>query len=236
MDPLPRPPLLSYEEVARLFDCTILEPERTNRQVVDALEAARRCGVASATVRPCDIDLAVRTLQGSAVKPASVCGYPQGIQNTATKLYELRDLLRRGAKEIDLVIAIPSLRSREFQYVQTELLQAAEACIKANAILKVVLGAGYLDDELKIIACRCCETAGVDFVAASTGFGPAVNEIEEAKFLRKYLPEEIGVKGAAERLDDVLALYDAGCSRIASAGPAALLSEWRARRAPAATS
>ncbi|MGA2772753.1 MAG: hypothetical protein ABSG26_18245 [Bryobacteraceae bacterium] len=42
--------------------------------------------------------------------------------------------LRRGAKEIDMVVAISKLLSREFQHVQVELLQMSELChIAASA-------------------------------------------------------------------------------------------------------
>ena len=95
--------------------------------------------MASAIVRACDVDLGVRQLAGqcrplrhasSAIRTAS--------PNTATKLYETRDLLRRGAKEIGVTIAVSKLLSREFQYVQTELLQLAEICHKESALLSVV--------------------------------------------------------------------------------------------------
>ena len=49
----------------------------------------------------------------------------------------------------------------------------SEACHKERAILKVILETAYLTDELKIIACRCCERAEVDFVKTSTGFAPS---------------------------------------------------------------
>src|SRR5690349_22533714 len=138
-DPEPLPPLATYEDLAGMIDHSLVKPDLGNQQVVEGLELARRYRVGSAIVRPCDIDLAVRTLQGSAVRPASVCGFPHGTANTATKLYELRDLLRRGAKEIDMVIAVPKLVSREFQHVQTELDQAAESCNQGGATLKVIL-------------------------------------------------------------------------------------------------
>ena len=119
MAPQPRPPLVSYEDLARIIDHSLVKPELTTGQVAEGLEMAKRYSIASVSVRPCDIDLAVRTLGNSPVKPASVSGFPHGSQNTATKLFETRDLLRRGAKEIDMVIAISKLLSREFQHVQT---------------------------------------------------------------------------------------------------------------------
>lgn len=231
MAPEPRPPLATYQDFAGLIDHSLVTPELTSAQVLAGLELARRYGVACAIVRPCDLDLAVRTLQGSSVKPGSVVGFPHGSQTTAVKLYEARDLLRRGARELDMVIALPNLLSREFQHVQTELMQASEACRKEGALLKVILETAYLTDDLKIIACGCCERAEVDFVRTSTGFGPGGYTLEDVKLLRRYLPEEIGVKaeGALFTADQVLEVYDAGCSRVGTGSTAVILDEWKRR-------
>src|SRR5882724_4407264 len=224
----------TYEELARLIDHPLVAPDLTDDQVVDGLNLARRYGIACASVRPCDIDLAARTLQGSTVRPGAVCGFPHGTQNTATKLYEARDLLRRGAKEIDMVIGIPKLLSREFQYVQTELLQMSEACHKEGALLKVILENAYLTDELKIIACRCCERAEVDFVKTSTGFAPTGYTLEDVRLMRKHVPEEMGVKaaGGIRTVDQVLEVIEAGASRIGTSATAEILDEWKQRLTP----
>ena len=226
--------LTTYEDFASLIDHSLVRPELSDEQVVAGLELAKRYGVASVSVRPCDIDLAVRTLQGSPVKPGSVSGFPHGSQNTATKLYETRDLLRRGAKEIDMVIAISKLISREFQHVQMELLQMSETCHKEGALLKVILETGYLTEEQIIIGCRCCERAEVDFVKTSTAFGPRGYSIEDIKLLRKYLPEEIGVKaaGGLKTVDQILEVVDLGATRIGTTSTAKILDEWKARIAP----
>jgi deoxyribose-phosphate aldolase len=230
-------PLATYEAFARLIDHSLVKPELTDEHVVDGLQMAKRYGIACVSVRPCDIDLAVRTLQGSNVKPGSVSGFPHGSTNTATKLYETRDLLRRGAREIDMVIAISKLVSREFQHVQMELLQMSELCHKEGALLKVILENAYLTDEHKIIALRCCERAEVDFVKTSTGFAPTGYTIEDIKLMRKHLPEEIGVKaaGGLRTVDQVLEVYALGCTRIGTTSTAALLDDWKSRLAASAT-
>jgi deoxyribose-phosphate aldolase len=231
MSPRSCPLLSTYEDLAGKIGLPLVRPELTGVQVVEGLELAKRYGIGCASVRPCDIDLAVRTLHGSSVRLGSVCGFPHGSQNTATKLYETRDLLRRGAREIDMVIAISKLVSREFQHVQTELLQMAELCHQEGAVLKVILENAYLTDELKIIACRCCERAEVDFVKTSTGFAPSGYTLEDVKLMRKHLPAEIGVKaaGGLTKLDQVLEVYEAGGSRFGSTSAAAILDEWKAR-------
>ncbi len=235
MAPQPPPPLATYEDLARMIDHPLVKPELTTAQVVEGIELAKRYRVASVSVRPCDIDLAVRMLGTGPVKPGSVSGFPHGSQNTATKLFETRDLLRRGAREIDMVIAISKLLSREFQHVQTELSQMSDACRKEGAVLKVILETAYLTDELKIIACRCCERAEVDFVKTSTGFAPSNYTLDDLRLMRKYLPEEIGVKaaGGIRTIADVLSVYEAGCTRIGTTATAAILEEWKARQAPA---
>jgi deoxyribose-phosphate aldolase len=55
--------------------------------------------------------------------------------------------------------------------------------------------------------------------------------MDDLKLLRKYLPEQIGIKavGGLRTLDDVLAVDAAGCSRIGTARTAAILDEWKAR-------
>jgi deoxyribose-phosphate aldolase len=228
------PPLTTGESLAQLIDHPLVEPELTDDQVIEGLELARRYHIASAIVRPCDIDLAVRTLQGGSVRAGAVCGFPHGSQNTATKLYEARDLLRRGAREIDMVVAISKLLSREFQHVQMELLQMSELCHKEGALLKVILENAYLTDELKIIACRCAERAEVDFVATSTGFAPTGYTLGDIALMRRHLPAEIGVEaaGGIRTLDQALEVYQAGCTRIGTTSTAAILDEWQARMAP----
>src|SRR5215467_16369381 len=102
--PEARPPLTNYEERAKMIDHSLLRPELTETQVAEGCNIARQYQVASVTVRPCDVDFAVRQMQGSGVPVGSVAGFPHGSNTTATKLYETRDMLRRGAREVDMVI------------------------------------------------------------------------------------------------------------------------------------
>jgi deoxyribose-phosphate aldolase len=225
------PPLATYEDLARAIGLTLLRPDLTSERVAGGLKLARRSGLACACVRPSDIDLAVRLLEGSSVTPASVVGFPHGTQTTAAKLYEARDLLRRGARELDAVVAIPNLLSREFQYVEIELAQLSDLCHKEGARLKAILENAYLTDELKILGCRAAEHAQVDFVSTSSGFAPSGYTLADVKLMRQHLPEAIGVEaaGGLRTLDQVLEARQAGCARVATGNAGAILEEWRTR-------
>ncbi len=214
-----------------MIDHSLVRPELTETEIVEGCRLAKSYGVASVSVRPSDVEAAVRELQGSDVAVGSVAGFPHGSSTTSVKLYEARDLLRRGAKEIDMVLNIGKLRSRAFQYVETELLQMAEACHQQGAILKVIFENAYLTDELKIIACRICNRAGVDFAKTSTGFAPSGYTLADVKLMRKHLPADIGIKAASgvRTLETALEVYDAGCTRFGATQTAPILDAWKAR-------
>lgn len=231
------PPLSAYRDIARLIDHALVRPELTEAQVIAGCELARRYEVAAVSVRPCDIETAARTLEGSEVKVGSLTGFPHGSSTTGVKLYEARDAMRRGAREIDMVINISKLLSRQFQYVETELLQMAEACHQQGALLKVIFENAWLSDELKIVACRLCARSGADFAKTSTGFAPGGYTLADVTLMRAHLPEHIGVKaaGGIRDLKTLKEAWRAGCTRIGVTATAAILDEWKAElaRAPA---
>lgn len=206
---------------------TALRPEWSELEAAQACESAKRLGLLSITVRPCDIDVAVRILGNSATKPGSTAGFPHGDANTGTKLYEARDLLRRGAREIDMVLSVSKLRSRQFQHVDMEIIQMSEACRKEGAVLRVTLECGYLTDEQKIVACRMCGRAEVAVVKTATGFGPPA-AITDIALLRAHLPEDVLVEAAGiETYAQALEAIEVGAARLSSATPAPIAEEWK---------
>ncbi len=224
-----RPPLTRYEELAKMIDHSLVRPELNDDQIIEGCELALRYNVASVTVRPSDVETAVRVLAGSEVKVGTVAGFPHGSPTTGVKLYEIRDALRRGAREIDMVLNIGKMLSRQFQYIESELLQAAEACHKEGALLKVIFENVFLTDELKIIACRICGRAGVDFAKTSTAFAPGGYTLPDLLLMRKHLPETVGLKaaGGVRTLEKAMEVYQAGCQRFGATQTAAILEAWK---------
>ena len=226
-----------YEDVALMVDHSLLRPQLTRAEVEAGLELAVRYHVAAATMRPCDIELAVKALAGTAIKPGSVAGFPHGSQTTETKLFETHDLIDRGAREVDMVIAISRLVSRDLDHVQRELDQIAELCHQHGVILKVIFENAYLTDEFKILACQCCAKANVDFVKTSTGFAPSGYTIADLKLMREHTPPHIAVKAASglKTLAQVQEVRAIGVTRVGLTSTAAVLDEWKSRLGVAAT-
>jgi deoxyribose-phosphate aldolase len=217
-----------------MIDHSLLRPELTDEQVLEGCRVANQYNVASVTVRPSDVDAAVRWMSPSGGVPVgSVAGFPHGSQTTAAKLYEARDLLRRGAREIDMVLNIGKLVSRQFQYVEVELAQMAEACHDSGAILKVIFENAYLTDELKIVACKIATNTGCDFVKTSTGFAPTGATLEDLRLMRAHSGPNVQVKaaGGVRTLEKAIEVYEAGCARFGATATVAILETWKARLA-----
>jgi deoxyribose-phosphate aldolase len=227
----PAEPRLSYEDIAGMMEHPVLRPEFSEEDVQTGCEIAKQYRIAAVTVRPSDADLAVEWMKGSGVAVASVVGYPHGCSTTSVKLYETRDLLRRGVTEIDTVINLGKLISRQFQYVEMELQQMAAACHEGGAILKVAFENGYLTEDLKTIACKIVKRAGADYARTSTPFGPLPYSLDDIALMKRLLGDrgKIKASGGVRTIGDVLELRDAGCARIGTIATVGILEDWKAQ-------
>lgn len=233
-----RPALSTYEQLARMIDHSLVRPDLTDDEVFTGCQVALEYGAAAVTVRPSDADAALRIVGDSGVRAAVVVGFPHGSSTTAAKLYEGRDVLRRGAREIEFVINVGKMLSRQFQYVETELMQMAESCRQSGALFKLNLECSYLATDLKVIACKIARRIEADFVVTSTCFGPSGHSADDTVLLRKYLGDRVKIKaaGGIRTLDQAFEVYAAGCDRVGATATVTILEDWKKRlRAMAAS-
>jgi deoxyribose-phosphate aldolase len=203
-------------EVAGLIDHTLLKPEATRDDILRLCREARQFGFASVCVNPYWVPLAASELAGSRVKVCSVAGFPLGASTASIKRAEAEEALRRGAREIDMVINVGALRSGDLHVVDGEIRAVAQACHQAGALLKTILETALLDNRQKVIACALARLAGADFVKTSTGFGPAGATVEDVALMRLVVGPEMGVKaaGGIRTLEDFRRMVAAGATRI----------------------
>lgn len=222
---------ITYEQLAKRIDHSLLRPEMTEADVIAGCDVARRYGVASVCCKPCHVALAARLLAGSDMAVGTVIGFPHGSNTTATKVFEAREAMANGAVELDMVLNIGELRSGHADYVREDIRAVVEAA-RGRALVKVILETAYLSQEEKVLACHLAEVAGADFVKTSTGFAPSGATIEDIRLMRASVGPHVRVKaaGGIRTLDMLLAAIDAGCTRIGASATAAMLDEFRARR------
>ncbi len=225
---------LTYEQIAKTIDHSLLRPELTEQDVSAGCELALRYHVASACVRPCDVTVAARILAGSDVKVGTVVGFPHGSSTTATKVFEARQALEEGAEELDMVINIGWLRSGREDEVRQEIHAVVEAA-RGRALIKVILENAYLTDDQKARGCRLAEAAGADFVKTSTGFAPSGATLDDLRLMRRSVSPHIQVKaaGGVRSLDALLEVLSVGVTRVGATQTAPILEEFKARKAGA---
>lgn len=221
-----------HATLASALDLHLLDPAMPETELYEGCRTARNWKVGTVVVRPSDVDLAVRWLDGTGVTVCGTVSFPHGASSTSTKLYETHDVLRRGAREVEVVLNIGKLAARHFQYCEYELLQLAEQCHKVGAKIKAVFETVWMTDEAKIVAAKICKRSSVDLASLATGYADRPwTERDLHLLLWKCLPlTEVKAPGIAS-LDAALGLWQAGVRRIGVRDPIPLLEEWEKRLA-----
>ncbi len=221
--------------LAALIDHAVLKPTQAERDVVDACTLARHEHIASVCVKPFYVPITVRLLKDSGVATSTVIGFPHGGQAPEVKVATASNALREGATELDMVINIGALIDKDYATVEREVASVVGLAHANEALVKVILETGYLDDAQKAIAAQIAAAAEADFVKTSTGFGPEGATVEDVRLLRQVVGDRLGVKasGGIRTLDEALALIDAGASRLGTSSTREILAELRRRRGEA---
>jgi deoxyribose-phosphate aldolase len=217
-------PALTPEQLAAKLETAVIDPAATTEYAAAIYREAAAAGIGAVLVRPSDVDVCVRYAQ-TGTTLAVLCSYPYGWQSTAVKVFEARDLIRRGARRVDVVANISKLQSREFQFVETELIQLAQACHESGARLRVILQAHLLGEEQKLVAAKIAKRSETDEAIATPG--PAKREDEE--LLLRKCPPYVKVSTFARDLDATLAALEQGFDFVSTPSPAALLEDYRTR-------
>lgn len=223
---------LTYAEVAKSIDHSLLRPELDLDTVADGVRLAIRYDVASATVRPADVGLAAGLVAGSSVLVSTVVGFPHGSSTTATKAFEAARALDDGAHELDMVLNIGRLRSGQDDEVRDEIRTIVELATGRGAIVKVILENAYLTDEQKVLGCRLAEQAGAHFVKTSTGYAPSGATLEDLALMRATVSPHVQVKaaGGVRTLDALLDVLSLGVTRVGATATETILEDYKARR------
>lgn len=84
-----------------------------------------------------------------------------------------------------------------------------------------------LTDEEKVRACKLAVEAGADYVKTSTGFSTGGATVADIKLMRETVGPNIGVKasGGVRTREDMIALIEAGASRIGTSSGPKLMKE-----------
>jgi len=115
------------------------------------------------------VPTAVKELAGTGIPVAAVStGFPAGQIPLPLKVAQIRESVKAGATEIDIVISRGKVLTGDWQGVYDEVKAYREACGEAH--LKTILATGELGTLTNVAkASWVCMMAGADFIKTSTG-------------------------------------------------------------------
>jgi deoxyribose-phosphate aldolase len=211
-------------DIAPFIDHTLLKPDATREDVVKLAEEARKFGFATVCVNSTHVGTAARVLSGSKTVPIAVVGFPLGAALPSAKAFEAREAIRCGAREIDMVINIGALKSKDYALAMRDMAMVVEAS-KPHPV-KVILETSQLSQDEKIAGCVLAKAAGAAFVKTSTGFGGGGATAEDVALMRRVVGEDVGVKasGGIRSTDDAMRMIQAGANRIGASASIAIVS------------
>ncbi len=220
--------------IADFIDHTLLKAEATEREVDQLCTEALEHRFAAVCINPIWVPLCATRLAGSAVRIATVVGFPLGASHSATKAAEASRAVSEGATEVDMVASIGHIRSADWGHVADDIAAVVHAAVEGEgrgrgkgrgAIVKVIIESATLTPVEVIKACALAREAGAHYVKTSTGFHPAGGATAEAiALMRLVVGDALGVKASGGVRDCAAALrmIAAGATRIGTSSGVAM--------------
>jgi deoxyribose-phosphate aldolase len=217
----------TVHELAKTIDHSLLRPELDDKALEEGIAVALKYDTATICIKPYYVPRSVELLKGSDVKVSTVIGFPHGGNTTDVKLYEAREAIAQGSKELDIVSNIGKVLSGDWDFVSRDLARLADYARKSGVLTKVIFENCYLNDAQKTRLCEVCERAGVDFVKTSTGFGTGGATDPDLKLMRANCSPRVQVKaaGGVRTLDRLLEVLALGVTRVGATATAVILDE-----------
>lgn len=213
-------------DLAKMIDHTLLKPEATTKDIIQLCEEAVKYSFASVCVNPCYVKLCYEKLKNTSVKVCTVIGFPLGANTTEIKRAEARKAINEGATELDMVINVGMLKSKEFDYVFNDIQQIVLEAKPKKVLTKVILETCLLTDEEKVQACLLAKEAGANFVKTSTGFNKGGATVGDIALMRKVVGSSLGVKasGGIRTKEDAESMILSGADRIGASASVKIVS------------
>ena len=222
---------VTFAALAKMMDHSLLQPTLTDADLEAGCRLAREYDVASVCIKPYAVRRAAALLAGSTVAVGTTIGFPHGGHATAVKVFEARQAIDDGARELDMVVNIGKVLTRDWVYVAEDIYAVVEVAHRRGALVKVIFENCFLQMEHKERLCRICGEVGADFVKTSTGYGSTGATDEDLRLMRRCAPPHVQVKaaGGVRTFERLLAVRALGVTRVGATASKAILDECRQR-------
>lgn len=204
---------MDIKEILSAVDHTLLAQTATWAEIKQICDDGAAYGCASVCIPAGYVKQAADYL-GDRLPVCTVIGFPNGYATTAVKVFETKDAITNGAKEIDMVINIGWVKDGMWDDLLHEIKAVKEAC--GNLVLKVIVETCLLTDEEKVRLCQIVSDSGADYIKTSTGFSTAGATREDVALFKANVAPHVKIKaaGGIASLQDAADFLALGADRL----------------------
>lgn len=207
--------LLTAKEIAQMIDISCVRTTSSKADIEEMVAAARRYGFGQISVNQCFIPYTRQLLKGSLnIHIVGNVSFPSGSDSTSLKVAQAKEMLAAGCDEIDMVMNIGKLRSKELGEVEADVRAVIETAHPVP--VKVIIEVMYLTREETEQACGICVRSGAAFVKTGTGWADRATTLEDVRLVKSFVGDRIKIKasGGIRDLDMLAQMYQAGARRF----------------------
>lgn len=211
---------MNNKEILSHIDHTNLKVDATWDDIKKLCEEAEEYKTASVCIQPTYIKKVRKSFKK--LNLCTVIGFPNGYNTTESKLYEIKNAIRNGADEIDVVVDITKVKNKEYDEIKADLKEMRDIC--ASRILKVILETCYLNEKEIATLCEIATKAKMDYVKTSTGFGTRGASEDDIKIMKENIGKKVKIKasGGIRTKEDMIKYIELGCDRIGTSSASIL--------------
>ncbi|MGN0526633.1 MAG: deoxyribose-phosphate aldolase [Acutalibacteraceae bacterium] len=215
---------MKTNDILSKADHTLLAQTATWEDIKKIIDDGIRYKTASVCIPPSFVKQA-KEYAGGRVKICTVIGFPNGYSTTACKVFETEDAVKNGADEIDMVINIGALKSKDYDFLLNEIKAIRNAC--QGKVLKVIIETCLLTDEEKVKMCEIVSDSGAGYIKTSTGFSTSGATKADVKLFADNVKDNLKIKaaGGISSLKDAEDFIKLGADRLGTSRIVKLVKE-----------
>ena len=204
---------MTYQEVLSKVDHTVLKQTTTWADIQKLCDDAVKYQTASICIPPAYVKQAAEYLHGC-IPVCTVIGFPNGSNTTECKAFEVRDAVKNGAEELDMVVNIGWVKDGKYEDVLREINCLKEAC--DGKLLKVIIETCLLTKDEIVSLCDVVSRSDADFIKTSTGFSTAGATFEDVELMVQHMTNGKKVKaaGGISGFEDGKKFIELGAQRL----------------------
>ena len=204
---------MTYQDVLSKVDHTVLKQTTTWSDIQKLCDDAVKYHTASICIPPAYVKQAAEYLNGR-LPVCTVIGFPNGSNTTECKAFEVRDAVKNGAEELDMVVNIGWVKDGRYEDVLREINCLKEAC--DGKLLKVIIETCLLTKDEIVSLCDVVSRSDADFIKTSTGFSTAGATFEDVELMVQHMTNGKKVKaaGGISGFEDGKKFIELGAQRL----------------------